>query len=1309
VLLYTSTMHAPAYAFFLVLTHAPYIARAVGTCRAGTYVIDPSRSGCEWCPHGKFKAGNTYETACYACTPTGAWTEFNGRTSQADCKCNSGFSGTASPGQCVPCVIGGYKPTVSWGSCLDCAVGWSSPSGSRSIADCKAIPSEAIQCPPGQYVISPAECSTCANGKWKSGTNAGTSCFTENECPGFGETDSTDAFQSDYDKTQCHVCQVDQPYCCPPGQYVMLLDHPHIDNGICAWCGGRNRYKDGVNAVSGATMMAACGVCPGWSVHEPNGLDPYAARTSLSCMCNAGHTYSALALHGAPGATVCPYCAAGKYKNVTGLSPCVDCDANAISPVASTDAAACLCNEGYTAASGGAGCTGCPSGTYKTGWGPGPCVNCDPGKFSATVGSRHCVNCWPDSTSMDGSPCMCKVGSTGPDGGGGDCEMCHAGTYKAIIGSSICLPCPVLSDSSVGSTGCKCGPGAFENYDAASHEKECVVCPAGKYKTSRGSRACNSCDADKSSPVGASASTACVCHVGFALTTSSGSTCQPVCGDGRLVYGEGCDDGNTIGSDGCSAICAEEYAAGYCCSGGSFTSQDTCVAGSCGDGKLAGNELCDDGNARSGDGCSNTCAQENGWDCTHMPCGQTSCTEVCGNGVQTPGEECDDGNTEAGDGCSDVCAMECGYVCDASSSPQLCATVCGDGMLAGAEACDDDNSGSGDGCNNICAVESGWECTTSSGCGLTSCAAICGDGKRVASETCDDGNIEPDDGCSGECTTEWQCGYSCSGGSLTTRDTCKAVYCGDGLLAGDEACDDANAASGDGCSSTCQPETGWHCSNTVCGRSSCAEVCGNSLKTASEACDDGNTEGGDGCSGQCIIECGYVCDASAPHMCRTVCGDGDRALVELCDDGNTMGGDGCDHLCVVEPGWQCPITSSCGPNANACAAICGDGKKIVSSEGCDDGNTASGDGCSDTCGIECGYVCDASAPQLCEATRCGDGLLAGDEWCDDGNTASGDGCSSGCLYEIGWFCHDTVCGPSDCTEVCGDYHATQSEACDDGNTASGDGCSDTCALECGYFCDASAPQLCESVCGDGMLAGNEACDDNNTIAADGCSGTCAVESGWECTTTTSTGCGQSSCAVICGDGKKLTSEGCDDGNTWFGDGCSGYCTVETDCGYSCSGGSLITPDVCEATRCGDGLQAGDEACDDGNTVSGDGCSSGCETEIEWSCRHRFCAPTVCSELCGNKYNTSSEECDDGNTVSGDGCSDVCAIEYGYVCDASAPQICAKVCADGKAIGARACDDDLEGCSGIGNCIMEKLKGVLFFLGGVVGAIMGTSG
>src|SRR5262249_53173701 len=34
---------------------------------------------------------------------------------------------------------------------------------------------------------------------------------------------------------------------------------------------------------------------------------------------------------------------------------------------------------------------------------------------------------------------------------------------------------------------------------------------------------------------------------------------------------------------------------------------------------------------------------------------------VCGDGVLAPNEQCDDGNTNAGDGCSDVCAIEtCG-------------------------------------------------------------------------------------------------------------------------------------------------------------------------------------------------------------------------------------------------------------------------------------------------------------------------------------------------------------------------------------------------------------------------------------------------------------------------------------------------------------------------------------------------------------------------------------------------------------------------------------------------------------------------
>lgn len=34
-----------------------------------------------------------------------------------------------------------------------------------------------------------------------------------------------------------------------------------------------------------------------------------------------------------------------------------------------------------------------------------------------------------------------------------------------------------------------------------------------------------------------------------------------------------------------------------------------------------------------------------------------------------------------------------------------------------------------------------------------------------------------------------------------------------------------------------------------------------------------------------------------------------------------------------------------------------------------------------------------------------------------------------------------------------------------------------------------------------------------------------------------------------------------------------------------------------------------------------------------------------------------EECDDGNSVSGDGCSSDCTVEEGYLCDNISPDYC----------------------------------------------------
>ncbi|MCX6817786.1 MAG: VWA domain-containing protein [Candidatus Aenigmarchaeota archaeon] len=88
---------------------------------------------------------------------------------------------------------------------------------------------------------------------------------------------------------------------------------------------------------------------------------------------------------------------------------------------------------------------------------------------------------------------------------------------------------------------------------------------------------------------------------------------------------------------------------------------------------------------------------------------------------------------------------------------------------------------------------------------------------------------------------------------------------------------------------------------------------------------------------------------------------------------------------------------------------------------------------------------------------CGNGVKEGSEGCDDGNTANGDGCNSGCQVETGWACTGTQ--PSVCTPACGNGIITSPETCDDGNTASSDGCSNVCQTENGWTCTGT-PSVC---------------------------------------------------------------------------------------------------------------------------------------------------------------------------------------------------------------------------------------------------------
>jgi cysteine-rich repeat protein len=241
---------------------------------------------------------------------------------------------------------------------------------------------------------------------------------------------------------------------------------------------------------------------------------------------------------------------------------------------------------------------------------------------------------------------------------------------------------------------------------------------------------------------------------------------------------------------------------------------------------------------------------------------------------------------------------------------------------------------------------------------------------------------------------------------------------------------------------------------------------------------------------------------------------------------------------------------------------CGNGK-VDSGETCDDGNKIAGDGCDNKCQLESGYACPAPGQPCVSVGVCGDGQLSASEGCDDGNTTSGDGCPSDCKQvDSGWVCH----APGKrCVPLCGDSVKTGDESCDDGNTNSGDGCSSTCQVEPGWSCPGvgASSNCTKAKCGNGTVETGESCDKgtppdvaNGTNGlfygdATGCSKTCTNEP--KCRDNGPTG----ACTQVCGDGNKDTNEECDDGNQVSGDGCSSACRAES--GFTCT--DQVNPDT----------------------------------------------------------------------------------------------------------------------------------------------------
>jgi len=244
------------------------------------------------------------------------------------------------------------------------------------------------------------------------------------------------------------------------------------------------------------------------------------------------------------------------------------------------------------------------------------------------------------------------------------------------------------------------------------------------------------------------------CHPGYSIVESGNVvTWEIVCGDG-LKKDEDWEDENLDNGDGCSSSCQIED--GYACSGGDLVVKDTWI--DCrltgqspnedksdwetkwGDGMVADDEECDDGNEDSDDGCSSSWSFEFRYKCfggshstsstwQEWPDGETTdsdhttCRVECGDRLRHSSEEWDDGNKSDSDGCSQSWLIDDDYVC----------------FWRGEE-------------NKYVWAE--WTRGTSQNEDKSQCVGVWGDGKTFVSEEWDDGNESDNDGCS----SSWEIG-----------------------------------------------------------------------------------------------------------------------------------------------------------------------------------------------------------------------------------------------------------------------------------------------------------------------------------------------------------------------------------------------------------------------------------------------------------------------------------------------------------------------------------------------------------------------
>ncbi len=437
----------------------------------------------------------------------------------------------------------------------------------------------------------------------------------------------------------------------------------------------------------------------------------------------------------------------------------------------------------------------------------------------------------------------------------------------------------------------------------------------------------------------------------------------------------------------------------------------------------------------------------------------------------------------------------CGFLalaaCDAKTKN---VDSCGDGFVDPGEECD---SGVGE---HSCASLGHYN-----GAGTLLCTPLCSFDRSDCGGRCGDDLVNGADGeeCDGGNLNGNTCqGLGHGGGALACRADCTFDLggcenaCGNGYVEGDEACDDGNPDSGDGCSSACVIEEGWECDGATPDR--CAPVCGDGMIVGDEPCDgdvpDGQTcvslgfHGGSlTCAADCRLELG---DCEAAGRCGDVTVQG--ASGEVCD-GADLDGESCESL-GFHPGTLTCAADCRSFNTQQCAGRCGDSLiqaeqgevcdlNSLSSQTCESQGYYSGLlGCAADCtafnldGCLAGGRCGDGTIQIAYGETCDGANLGGQTCADLGYHGGGLSCTAGCRFDL-----------AACEAVgrCGDgtIQGFAGEVCDGANLGG-----QTC-LSRNYYggalaCDATCQLFDEADCalhgwcGDGTIQGaqGEVCD-----------------------------------------------------------------------------------------------------------------------------------------------------------------------------------------------------------------------------------------